>query len=87
MLAPTMSTHEKRVNTGITILPSLRQEVTEYAVREDKTFSRFTEVILRWALEQMKRNNITAAQLKSWRAVPPRTAEKLAAAASDPPER
>ena len=66
-----MPDKEKRVNTGITILPSLRDEVTDYAQREDKTFSRFTEVVLRWALEQMKTNGITCAQLKSWHAVAP----------------
>ncbi|HEV1286513.1 MAG TPA: hypothetical protein VNU44_14425 [Bryobacteraceae bacterium] len=83
-----MITDEKRTNTGITIQPSLRDEVTDYARREEQTFSRFTCMVLRWALDEMKKNGITCAELKSWHVAPPSAAErKKRRRAAEPPSR
>ncbi len=57
-------------------------DVAYYAHREDKTFSRFTEVLFRWALEEMKRNDITLAEMKSWHVVAPGSADRAASRAS-----
>lgn len=61
----------KRKNTGITILPSIRDAIADQARAEDHTSSRLIEVVMHWALEEMKRNRIHSSSLKHWRAVPP----------------
>lgn len=61
---------EKRLNTGVTVLPSLHRQLTDIAHHEDKTFSRLCEVLLRWCVEQLEKNRITSIELKTWHAVP-----------------
>lgn len=66
-----VETTEKRVNAGLTVLPSVLERIDSQAGVEHKSRSRLIEDIMTWALDQIIDNRINSITLREWTAVPP----------------